>query len=1161
MEDPPHIDGRRRADLHEYLESIAPYYTEEWDPEADDAGTALIATFSELAEGMLTQLDRVPEKQFVTFLDSLGFSRRPPHSSRLPLVVEIADDAGGNVAISPGTRAVAESTDERPEQVFEVGPEDGFEATPSNVARVYSVDPLTDAVFDHRGSLTDGSGAELFHGENRQEHALYVGDADLLNLEMGSTIRVTLETNAPERVVRHSLIWECYGESEVDGETITGWHPLRSVADEPSDPDPWSETRIVERFLEILSGEDRPAEDRDPAVDERFSDLERLDELNPYTIAEHPPEVRDRHHSRIAAAVRRRASGDPSQRTRGRSDAEIPPNLFPSEAASPDLAARIRRVLRKLRKELEATSRRAKAELTGGIESTVPVPLELPGPTVERTVSGTESRWIRCRLPDDGLAAHFFDIEFGAVGIEAGTEVVTTRSPLRPDAMLSNDVPLSTAGGDDFYPFGVPSQPRPVFYVASEEAFTKPDTTVTVQFDPPVEGDDGGYDTGEVSWEYWNGDGWDRLPLVSDGTEGLTAAGAVRFDVPTDLEPTGVSGHDGYWIRARLVGGAYRRTRYEETSDGTWEPAGDVTSPRFGGVRLRYARADSPDHLLRRNNLAFGEDLAAGDPTRFRPFFRLSEEVQTLYVGFDGPLHGGPINLLFPLRETERPDGVEPRLRWEYCADAGGEHWAKLDVEDGTRGLRQSGLSSLVFPEETTSAGLFGRELHWIRARVTRDQFVSPPDPYFVPRLRREITTPRGVPEPHRPLIRTDTSTREPSAPPKLRGLHVNAGWAYNRRSVTEEVLGSSDGSRAQTFVVSDPPVTTEPAAVWVDELPMLPEKRRGELAERRPSEVEAVTGTDGEHRRFWVQWHEVEDFLGSDGDERHYRLDRPSGRVSFGDGSRGMIPPKGRDNIRASYTTGGGTDGNVGKHAVTGLKRSIPFVEAVTNPGPAAGGANEESMDGVRRRAPKQLRDRRRSVLPSDFERIATDAAGELARTKCISGMNETGDRAPGWVTVLIVPNTREGRPVPSAELKRRVREALRDRAPASVVDSDRSRLVVRGPSYVDVSVEARLEATAVESLSSLETSVEATISSFLHPLFGGPDGDGWSFGTPPYLSDLYALLEGIESVDHVVSLSATFEGDEDRVNITEGDPVPRIAPDMLVFGGTHDVTVTGGP
>lgn len=1148
MEDPPDIDDRRRADVREYLESIAPYYTENWDPDADDAGTALLATFSELAEEVLTRLDRVPEKQFVAFLNSLGFSRRPPQASRLPLVVEIADDADGNVGISPGTQAVAESTDDRPEQVFEVESGDGFEATPSNAARMYTVDPVGDVVFDHREALSGETGTELFDGENRQEHALYVGDSDLLTLEAGSTIRVTMETNAPERVLGHSLVWEFFGEIEVDGGTETGWHPLRSIADEPPDRDPWSETRIVKGFMGTSDH------------DEELDDIEPLaDELGSYKVADHPPETRYRHLSRIAAAARGRTSRVAASGQRGGPEVQIPRNLLPPEARSHDLGDQIRRKLRTLRKALRTVSKRAKAQWRKDVESTVAVPLELPGPTVERTISGIESRWIRCRLPDDELAGHFFDIELREVGIEAGTEVETTRSILRPDAMLSNDVPLPVDGEEDFYPFGTASQPRPTFYVASEEAFTKPNTTVTVQFDPPTVGD-GDYDTGDVSWEYWNGDGWDRLPLVSDETEGLSAAGAVRFAVPTDLESTAVAGHEGHWIRTRLVRGGYRRARYEETSDGTWELAGDVTSPKFGAVRLRYAQADSPDHLMWRNNLTYGDDLADGEPTRFRPFFGLSDEVQTLYIGFDKPIRGGPINLLFPLQETEHSDTFEPRLRWEYCADAGSEDWSKLDAQDETRGLRQSGLSRLVFPEETTSVELFGRELHWIRARVTQDEFVTPPDSYFIPRLQREITTPRGVPEPHRPSVRTDPSTGEPAAPPKLRNLHVNAGWAYNRRSVTEEILGSSDGSRTQTFVAANPPVTSEPAAVWVDELSVLPEKRRRELAETRPSEVEAVTGADGEPRNFWVQWHEVEDFLGSDEDDRHYTLDRATGRVSFGDGNRGMIPPTGRDNIRASYTTGGGTDGNIEEHAVTGLKRSIPFVDEVTNPEPAAGGANEESMEGVRRRAPKQLKDRGRSVLPEDFERIATDASGELARAKCISGMDDAGERVPGWMTVLIVPNTQGARPVPSVELKRQVKGSLRDRAPATVIGSDRQRLVVRGPTFVDVSVVAKLEATAVESLSALEASVEGTVSSFLHPLAGGPDGDGWEFGTSPYVSDLYALLEGVDGVDHVVDLSLTFEGDEERVTVTEGDPTPRIAPDMLVFSGTHDITVTGG-
>jgi hypothetical protein len=45
----------------------------------------------------------------------------------------------------------------------------------------------------------------------------------------------------------------------------------------------------------------------------------------------------------------------------------------------------------------------------------------------------------------------------------------------------------------------------------------------------------------------------------------------------------------------------------------------------------------------------------------------------------------------------------------------------------------------------------------------------------------------------------------------------------------------------------------------------------------------------------------------------------------------------------------------------------------------------------------------------------------------------------------------------------------------------------------------------------------VVETLRRFLHPLTGGPDGDGWAFGRNIYVSELYELLEGIAGVDYV--------------------------------------------
>ncbi len=64
-----------------------------------------------------------------------------------------------------------------------------------------------------------------------------------------------------------------------------------------------------------------------------------------------------------------------------------------------------------------------------------------------------------------------------------------------------------------------------------------------------------------------------------------------------------------------------------------------------------------------------------------------------------------------------------------------------------------------------------------------------------------------------------------------------------------------------------------------------------------------------------------VVDFYGSLKCDRHYVLDRLTGEIRFGDGQRGMIPPLGLNNIRLSYRSGGGTQGNRNSQTVTNLK------------------------------------------------------------------------------------------------------------------------------------------------------------------------------------------------------------------------------------------------
>ena len=787
-----------------------------------------------------------------------------------------------------------------------------------------------------------------------------------------------------------------------------------------------------------------------------------------------------------------------------------------------------------------------------------------PGPTEPSSVAGVECRWIRGRIPGEEPSDFGIEIESARMEVNAGEGTET----LRPGMVFTNDVPVSVEDGD-FYPLGKMPQPPTTLYLSCEEAFTKRGGVVDVRFGAPEEADlpsetgtdDGGDDRRitpvrsgplagppEISWEYWNGNGWTRLALETDETSAFTAAGRVRFAVPEDLDATSVSGHEDYWIRARLVGGNYGQPEYELTSQGT---RGDLVRepkpPVYGDVTVSYAQRDAPfQAAVTHNNASSGEARLPDDEEAgpLVPFRALPDEDQTVYLGFDAGLADGPVNLYVPMADKAYPSGFEPGVRWEYCANPEGPTWEKLNIYDGTEGLTERGIVKINFPEETAALERFGERRHWIRARVTRDEFVEG--------VRREPTDGRD----DAAVERFDADGRPDQyaeTPPTVGGIYPNTQWAYNELTV-REVVGSSDGAPGQTFGCDRVPITE--ASVWVDESGDLPESDRRDLERRRPDDVrrESTAGGDDE---FWVRWTEVTDFLDSGESSRHYRLDRTSGTVTFGDGRAGAIPPIGDRNVEVVYQTGGGSEGNIDAGSVVDLRSSISLIDEVTNLEQSDGGTDTESLEETVSRAPERIKNRGRAVSVTDFEHIARDASRELATVKCEPQMDEAGDRTPGWVTLLIIPRERRDRPTPSLELRQRVRDAVGERAPATLVDASRNRIVVRGPEYAEASVEATVDTRGVESITNLRNTIEASLEAFFHPLTGGDDGEGWSFGTAPRLSRLSTLVEAAEGVDRVRNISMTVETASEEKIIRDPERTPVLSRDEMISSGTHDIDV----
>ncbi|MNI97262.1 hypothetical protein D3C73_1558760 [compost metagenome] len=53
------------------------------------------------------------------------------------------------------------------------------------------------------------------------------------------------------------------------------------------------------------------------------------------------------------------------------------------------------------------------------------------------------------------------------------------------------------------------------------------------------------------------------------------------------------------------------------------------------------------------------------------------------------------------------------------------------------------------------------------------------------------------------------------------------------------------------------------------------------------------------------------------------------------------------------------------------------------------------------------------------------------------------------------------------------------------------------------------------------IDSTVKDAVTSFLDPVTGGTDGQGWPPGRRLYASDLYHLVEAITGINHVTSIT----------------------------------------
>jgi len=600
-----------------------------------------------------------------------------------------------------------------------------------------------------------------------------------------------------------------------------------------------------------------------------------------------------------------------------------------------------------------------------------------------------------------------------------------------------------------------------------------------------------------------------------------------------------IDGEEAYerTLRARETVASTVRTEYEESVDFTIDTDLSLARPRLTQLFFGAGEAKSTDPAPIRDM-----------PQNEEPFLIFSEtpkEGDAFYFGFEGAVSRNIVDLEIDALQSAATGLNEdyPAQRWEYW-NASEAMWDGLEIISDTsfgfnrgRGAvkdgKPTGIIRIAFPANLSTRLIDGRRATWIRCRYTTN-----------------------LPAKGQDQLRPNEYQKSPEVKSIQASTVGGVVPASHCVVIVGKEMGQSDGAPGQVFSLGQSPI--------------LP-RSTGEAV---------LVGEQGVPQSEWEIWTEVDDFAESLAADRHFVCDSFTGEVYFGpsvrqpDGSvrqHGAVPAKGRTIVFSSYRFGGGLRGNVAAGQIEVLKSSIPYIATVTNPRRAEGGREAESLERAKLRGRMLLRQRDRAVTVEDYERLAIEASSGIARAFCIqpkarhTTAEDSNPIPPGVVRVLLIPALGAGKEVPRP-LDFRVPERVRKNV-ESYLDERRlltAVLETGEPDYVYVSTEITIAAEPNADSDRVARNIRSRLETFIHPLCGGPQGDGWPFCRTLTLADIYAqiqvaagvafLLEVKFFVSRLINVEEGRLSREEAVASTEGI---RLKPNEMIATREHRVRV----
>ena len=228
-----------------------------------------------------------------------------------------------------------------------------------------------------------------------------------------------------------------------------------------------------------------------------------------------------------------------------------------------------------------------------------------------------------------------------------------------------------------------------------------------------------------------------------------------------------------------------------------------------------------------------------------------------------------------------------------------------------------------------------------------------------------------------------------------------------------------------------------------------------------------------------------------------------------------------------------------------------VPQIKSVSQPYNSFDGKYKETDAAFYRRVSERLRHKNRAITQWDYEQLVLQEFPDVFMVKCLNHTSEKSFMAPGHVTLVVIPNTKNKNAFDIYQP--RISRASLNKIQNYVngLNSMHVKTHVINPNYQEATVEIEAKFFNEYDEAFYSKQLDEDIKKFISPWAFG-DSDVVSFNMKLNVNQLINYLEQLYYVDYIDSLQVMINGEIQTKYLIEVDPKS-----ILVSAKQHAVTI----